>query len=286
MNLMSEFLNNAPDSIHVNVVSELAEACMLTNQESFAYLLAAYMGLDLENNDKDIFQEYFLKIFEEVDTCLLSKNPYLNDINFPNIKEDSIELKYCSYKACEAFVLDDTCIMPNKRIIPKIGFFMNEQSYPAILENDRIWMTVTPMEIKTMQPAVEKAYGRVLTYGLGLGYFPYLVSLKNEVESVTIVEKNKCIIDIFNKFILPQFKAFSAKIKIIHMDAFDYAQKHTFNEQYDFVFTDLWHDVSDGEELYFKMKNYECLMPNATYMYWIEKSILSYCDLMNSNFKN
>lgn len=285
MNQMSEFLNNAPDCISVNVVKELAEACMLTNQEAFAYLLATYMGFDLEKNDKDIFQEYFLNMFEEVDTNFLSKNPYWININFPNIKQGSIELKYCSYKPCEAFVLDDTCMLSNGKILPKIGFFMSEQSYPTILENDRIWMTVTPMEIKTIQPAIEKAHGKVLTYGLGLGYFPYMVSLKNEVESVTVVEKNENIIRIFNQFILPQFKSFSAKIKIVHMDAFEYAKNHAVNEQYDFVFTDLWHDVSDGEELYFKMKKYEHLLPNAIHMYWIEKSILSYRDLMDSNFK-
>ena len=27
--------------------------------------------------------------------------------------------------------------------------------------------------------------------------------------------------------------------------------------KYDFVFTDLWHDVSDGIDMYLKMKEYE-----------------------------
>ncbi len=285
MSQMSEFLNNAPDCIQADVVNELAQACTLTHQEAYAYVLATYMGLDLEKNDRDIFREYFLNIFEEVDEKMLSENPYIKDIVFPNIKQDSVELKYCSYKPCEAFVLDDTCIMPNGKILPKIGFFMSEQSYPAILENDRIWMTVTPMEIKTMQPAIEKAHGKVLTYGLGLGYFTYMVSLKNDVESITVVEKNENIIRTFNQFILPQFKSLSDKVKIVHMDAFEYAKNHAFDEQYNFVFTDLWHDVSDGEELYFLMKKYEHLLPNATHMYWIEKSILSYRDLMDLNFK-
>lgn len=35
------------------------------------------------------------------------------------------------------------------------------------------------------------------------------------------------------------------------------AQKHMTIGKYDFVFTDLWHDVSDGIDMYIKMKKYE-----------------------------
>lgn len=46
--------------------------------------------------------------------------------------------------------------------------------------------------------------------------------------------------------------------------------------KYDFVFTDLWHDVSDGIDMYLEMKKYEEQSPDTTFMYWIEKSILCY----------
>ena len=45
---------------------------------------------------------------------------------------------------------------------------------------------------------------------------------------------------------------------------------------FDFVFTDLWHDVSDGKDMYLKMKEYEKRSPNTIFSYWIEKSILCY----------
>ena len=45
--------------------------------------------------------------------------------------------------------------------------------------------------------------------------------------------------------------------------------------KYDFVFTDLWHDVSDGIDMYLKMKKYEKQSP-ILFSYWIEKSILCY----------
>lgn len=36
------------------------------------------------------------------------------------------------------------------------------------------------------------------------------------------------------------------------------------------------HDVSDGIDMYLKMKQYESLSPNTVLTYWIEKSILCY----------
>ncbi|MNI73585.1 spermidine synthase [compost metagenome] len=147
--------------------------------------------------------------------------------------------------------------------------------FPAILENNRIWMTITPNEIETMKDAVAKAFGNVLTFGLGLGYYAYRISEKNQVERVTIVENNEDVIQLFTQYILPQFKN-SQKIKIIKSDAFEYAQAHMSKGRYDFVFTDLWHDVSDGIDMYLRMKDYEQMNPSTEFMYWIEKSILCY----------
>ncbi|MNI89136.1 hypothetical protein D3C73_1465030 [compost metagenome] len=47
-------------------------------------------------------------------------------------------------------------------------------------------------------------------------------------------------------------------------------------EKYDFVFTDLWHDVSDGIDLYLRMKKIAAQYPDTKFTYWIEKSILCY----------
>ena len=136
-------------------------------------------------------------------------------------------------------------------------------------------MTITPNEIETMKEPIERAFGSVLTYGLGLGYYAFMTSEKDNVETVTIVESNRDVIDLFINHILPQFKH-KDKIKIIESDAFDFAKNKTRIGQYDMVFTDLWHDVSDGMDLYIKMKQYEDKLPNAIHLYWIEKSILCY----------
>lgn len=143
------------------------------------------------------------------------------------------------------------------------------------MENGRLWMSITPNEIETMKEAVERGFGKVLTFGLGLGYYAYMASQKNNVESITIIENNQDVIELFKSHVLPQFPN-AHKIKIIKADAFEYVEKHMTNGKYDFVFADLWHDVSDGIEMYLKMKEYEKQNPDTVFTYWIEKSILCY----------
>lgn len=185
------------------------------------------------------------------------------------------ELKYEKYKPFEGFVCNDIIQTEEGRLIPQIGFFETEFNFPVILENGRLWMSITPNEIETMKEAIAKGFGKVLAFGLGLGYYAYMTTQKDNVESVTVVKSNQDVIDLFTKYILPQFKN-APKIRIIKGDAFEYAQKQMPILKYDFVFTDLWHDVSDGIEMYLKMKEYEKQSPDTIFMYWIEKSILCY----------
>jgi hypothetical protein len=202
-------------------------------------------------------------------------NPYYKNIKIPRLKVGNSELTYEKYKPFEGFVCNDIIKTKEGRQIPQIGFLKTEFCFPTVLEHDRIWMTITPNEIETMKESVEQAFGNILTFGLGLGYYAYMVSEKENVEGVTVVEINEDVIHLFKKYILPQFKN-AEKVHIIKAEAFEYAQKHIAPGKYDFVFTDLWHDVSDGMNLYLRMKNYEKLSPTTIFSYWIEKSILCY----------
>lgn len=271
---MSRFLNEAPCLIDASTVSELSNACSLTNEEAYAYILAAYCGIDIESGGDELFCEYFRKMIREIDKSGFENNPYYRNIDLPSVKCGSIELSHARFKPYEAFVCDDTVMQSDGRIIPQIGFFSEEQSYPAIMEDGRVWMTVTPLEINTIRPAVAAAHGKVLAYGLGLGYFAYMAALKQEVDSVTSVESNAAIIEIFEKYILPLFGDVGKKLTIINADAFEYAENRMGEGKFDFVFTDLWHDVSDGTDMYFRMKGYEINSPESEFSYWIERSIL------------
>ena len=56
----------------------------------------------------------------------------------------------------------------------------------------------------------------------------------------------------------------------IYTEWFEFAKR---DNNFDYAFVDLWHDVSDGVNLYLKMKKLE--KNNTKYFYWIEKSIIS-----------
>jgi spermidine synthase len=88
-----------------------------------------------------------------------------------------------------------------------------------------------------MRDGIEKGHGKCMTMGLGIGVLPYLWLLKDEVESVTIVEFNQDVIDLFEKYIRPQFKTHK-KLEIIHGNAFDY-YKVEFLNQFDYVYVDF-----------------------------------------------
>jgi spermidine synthase len=136
-------------------------------------------------------------------------------------------------------------------------------------------MTLMPNETNTTKPAIDIAYGKVLTFGLGLGYFTFMASIKHDVESVTVVERSDDVIELFERFILPQFPD-PSKIKIVRSDAFDFAENQMAKGAYDSVFVDIWHDPSDGCDLYLKMKEYETLLPKAKFVYWVEDTLKLY----------
>jgi hypothetical protein len=52
-------------------------------------------------------------------------------------------------------------------------------------------------------------------------------------------------------------------------------EKDLSNARFDYVFCDLWHDASDGLDLYLRLKKYEKKAPDARFDYWIEPSLLS-----------
>lgn len=95
-----------------------------------------------------------------------------------------------------------------------------------------------------MQKSIEEAFGHVLTFGLGLGYYAYIVSAMSQVEFVTIVEVNPQISSLFRQYLLPQFPQ-RQKIHIVQAEAFNYARNHLASGMFDYVFTDLWHDAAE-----------------------------------------
>lgn len=274
---LSLYLNLHSDFIEASIIHELVHECGLSVKEAFSLVLAQVCGLDIEENDADrqLYHYYFEEMIAVLDPSEYENNPYYKNIKIPNAKVGRWAFQQQKYKPYEAFVYKDLKKLADGRVLPQIGFFEKTFSYPAVLENNREWMLITPNEIETMKAPIVAAHGKVLTFGLGLGYYAYMVSEKENVSSITIVEKDANVIQLFKEYILPQFKH-KDKVQIVHEDAFVYAQNHLASEQFDVVFTDIWHDPADGVDLYLKMKTYEKLSPTSQFLYWIEDTMVCY----------
>lgn len=275
--IMSIYLNLAPDYINKSMVDEITGGGDFGIEFAYASLLASACGLNVYDDpaDKKFFRDYVIPMVKQLDIAPYETDPFYRNISFPKGDEGNWTFENRVCRAYEAFVFDDPQIMPDGRVIPQIGFFTQDYPYPAVLENGREWMTLMPNETNTTKPAVEASRGNVLTYGLGLGYYAYMAARKNEVTSVTVVERSAQAIDLFSRLILPQFEC-KDKIKVFKDDAFHFAETRMSKGKYDVVFTDLWHDPSDGVELYQRMKSFESCLPNARFIYWIEKTLKLY----------
>lgn len=278
MSLVSAFLNLYADIVDIENAKDISESCGVSCEYAYAELLAASLGIDSGGCDRAFFKNYFVPMIHRLHVPGYMENDYRKLVTVPERKIGKWTLCNMELKPGEAFVCDDLIVTEDGRLIPQIGFFSEPFYYPAILENGREWMTLMPNETVTTDPAVGRAFGKVVTFGLGLGYFALEASQKENVESVTVVELSSDAISLFKDNILPQFPH-KEKIRIINEDAFEYAKKHLAAEGFDFVFADIWHDVGDGKDMYLRMREFEKLSPKTEFSYWLEDSIKCYLDM-------
>ncbi len=273
----SRYINYNPRFITADMVKDLAQECNCTHHDAYLLLLSAAMGLDtIDNKEHKLLEGLYIRPgVQKLDPQSYLADAFCKTISLPNQKIGKWETMTSSYTAFEPFVWRDPILLPDFRQIPQIGYFEEDFHFPAIHENGVEWMSVKPNEVETMKAPIEKSRGRVLTLGLGLGYFAFHASEKENVESVTVVERDGDVINLFSGLILPQFPN-KNKVRIIHADAFAYLENELPNTQFDYIFADLWHDASDGLELYMKLKKAEPNAKGTPVDYWIEESLLSY----------
>lgn len=133
----------------------------------------------------------------------------------------------------------------------------------GIAKNDKsIYSFITAVELYQYKEAIEKCTGNVLVYGLEVGYVPCMLSLKDDVTSVTVVSPDKKLIKLFNKFILPRFEH-PEKIKIIKSDYLEHAG-NLETDEYDSIFCDVVH-TDDDIDTYWSMYHY--VQGEAKYTY-------------------
>lgn len=220
-----------------------------------------------EIGDEELRRKFFNQV--RIDKCNPSKyfNKYVKLLTNTKISFGNYKLKTITYEPYQLFALDDISINDDLEI-SKAGYFDEKFSYSALFENKDLWMSLNPNEITTMENSIKKAHGNVLILGLGMGYITYMMSNKNDVSSITVVERNKTNIELFTKFLLPKFEN-KSKIKIIHDDAINYVDT---NHNFDYIYADLWFNPEDGLEYYLKLNKIE-KKSHITIDYWLETSL-------------
>ena len=267
------------NNININVADMLNVACSYTDiinpgeinesgsiNDAIIEQLYAFYQLDQDNEENQaIMEEFFLRSLKE-----LNPDNYRDNLYVKTIKETGrygkYALKNIEYAPYQLFPYDEINIGKDYQEYSAIGYFRKPYSYLVLCEGNNIWMSLNPNEIETMKPFIEKGNGHVLVLGLGMGYVPFMLANKNNVKSVTIIEKDQEIINLFNKLIYPHFLN-KEKIKIIKDDAINYVSK---NQKFDYIFADLWHSPEDGLSLFIKLKrinkNIDC---------WLETSLIA-----------
>ncbi len=274
--LYASYLNNFPNAITEDIIKAVTDDGDIEIRDALGAVICQLFGLDYDGSDEErrLIRDYILPSIRILDADKYRSNPYYKNVKIPNVTDGSWELRREAYEPYRAVIANDMIIYDDFREVAPLGFFTEKFEFPAVLENGNEWMTLTPVDLDTCDEAIDAAHGDVITFGLGLGYYAYMVSLKEDVRSITVIEKSADVIRLFERYIFPYFPH-KDKVKIINADAFEYAEFEMPRCRYDFAFVDTWRDASDGAPMYEKMSKLEKLNPDCEFRYWIRNFLTS-----------
>ncbi len=245
-----------------------------------AMVLSGFLGKDKGERMK--LAEIFHAHLTPISASLVYTNPYYNNIMIPeDLTLGNHHFAVMGYEQGEILELNPDNV--DGMYVPHYGYLQDAIEVPCITEDkpeESVWMSLSPGEIITMEEDINHAHGKVLTLGLGLGYYAFMTSRKENVSSVTVVERDSDTITLFDNYIRGQLgrdkagKDISEKIKIIQTDAFSYMETLRDGD-YDYIFADLWEGPYDGKPMYRKIKKITEGFHKTEVHYWILPQMLS-----------
>jgi len=261
--LQLEMLDSYDDISKTSYISEL-------------FLDSLDFNLD-DVNIKKIINKAKLNEITQLKTSDFSFNPYLKNIKFNNFSSFNYSFYNNHYKPYECFIYKDISSSKSNDYVEinHLGYFPNNYYFQELQQNGITWMSLKPHEILTMEKPISLVSDNVITFGLGLGYFSYMVSNKSNVQNIKIIEKSEVLIKLFENTILNQFIN-KDKISIECIDMYKYLEKSDAFNNYSYAFIDTYHNEEDGIYTYIKFKNIENKYPDTKFIYWIENSLICY----------
>ena len=200
----------------------------------------------------------------------VADNPYYRDIKIEEVHNGRFVLFNHVMPKNLITLYDNSTVLDYGVVLPSICLIEEDIPYSALGEWEKTWMSVDPHEIYTMQDGIDKAHSKVVTLGCGMGYFAYMASLKENVESVTIVEREPEVIEIFQSHILPQMKT-KDKIRIIQKDAFSFLSSLKDGD-YNYCYADIW-EGPGGYMDYLRVRGLCNRLKKTEDQYWLEPNM-------------
>lgn len=229
----------------------------------------AYMLDDLLKKDEQLsLVKKHIHFYSQNDA---NKYHYLKEIRFPS--GNSGKYRYVPGKIPSGFTFAYTGTYSFRKVtFPDLYIATEPIDVFAICDDAGPWMSASYNELLSMQECIDNAHGDVLIFGLGLGCCVYECLLKEDVNSITVVELSQDVIDMFRNHLAEQFPH-PEKLNIVKADAFEY-MKDVADGKYDYIYMDIWRTPLDGLGPYLKMLQYEKKMTNTRFGYWAEEGIL------------
>lgn len=198
-------------------------------------------------------------------------NPYFQAVPFQSSLTHGVQVNTMTFVSHRLFnllsVVDDPYHALNDSMV--LRALDKPLTTNILMKANEVWMMNVPSESMTIDPIAQKVSGRVLTFGLGIGYFVFMASLNPNVTSIDVVENDRDVIAYFKEYLLPYFPN-KVRINIHHDDALVWMKKPLHD--YDHIFVDTYQNEQDG--FYWWIKGCEFIKKDYPHVhYWIEPSI-------------
>lgn len=198
-------------------------------------------------------------------------SPYHATVSLDLIKDDNFSFETVKTAGRELFNADAIIKDPNRELNDSMILRAMDRNFDAIYlyQDDEDWMVDAPSEAATNNAPAARAHGKVLTFGLGIGYFIFMAMRNPAVKEITVVESSAEVIAMFERFLYPQFPH-DIPVHFIHGDAFDYFNED-FISGFDYVYTDIWKSSADGLAIMERLLH-QYVPPYEKADFWIEDS--------------
>lgn len=135
---------------------------------------------------------------------------------------------------------------------------------PVLHVGNKLWMSVSPMEVQSHHMPIQFAVGRVGVAGLGMGYYVQRILELDVVKEVVVYELNPDVIGLYrNNF------GDHPKLTIVNGNFYDIK-----DEEFDFFYSDIYATGNDLQAIE-DMANFMDKNPNVSmYHFWTLESML------------